>query len=81
MHACARLQVRAIREPGTFDVGADVVLGAARAEVDLRRRLVHLRRRAEETHGWMDGWKSVVKQSWKWKGRSCCRKSFAPLSF
>lgn len=54
MHACARLQVRAIRERGTFDVGADVVLAAVRAEVDLRRRLVHLRRRAEETHRWMD---------------------------
>jgi hypothetical protein len=49
------MQLRAIRERGTFDVGADVVLGAARAEVDLRRRLVHLRRRAEETHGWMEG--------------------------
>ena len=36
----------------TSDVGADVVLVASRAEVDLRRRLVDLGRRAEEPHGW-----------------------------
>ena len=35
----------------TFDIGTDVELAAAGAEVDLRRRLVHLRRRAEDTHG------------------------------
>jgi len=63
MHACARMQLRAIRERGTFDVGADVVLGAARAEVDLRRRLVHLRRRAEETHGWMEGWRDQCSEA------------------
>lgn len=37
---------------GTCDVGADVVLVAVRAEVNLDRWLVDLRCRAEETHGW-----------------------------
>lgn len=57
MHACACAFARLIAslQVQTFDVGADVVLAgdAVRAEVDLRRRLVHLGRRAEETHGWV----------------------------
>lgn len=47
-------------ELATFDVGADVVLVAVRAEVDVGRRLVDLGRRAEEAHGWM-GWTSEAE--------------------
>ena len=50
MRHCQTNQEQA-KEKGTFDVGTDVELVAAGAKVDLRRRLVNLGRRADETHG------------------------------
>lgn len=66
VHRCSWDGRGLVRERGTFHVGADVVLVAVRPEVDLCRRLVHLGRRDEETHGRLVGL--------EWKGRTvlCC---------